>query len=79
MKFLESLKMAISSIKSNKMRSFLTMLGIIIGISSVITIVSLGQGGQNSITGKLNSIGATTVNVRAVSYTHLTLPTTERV
>jgi putative ABC transport system permease protein len=64
MKFLESLKMAISSIKSNKMRSFLTMLGIIIGISSVITIVSLGQGGQNSITGKLNSIGATTVNVR---------------
>ena len=64
MNFLESLKMAISSIKSNKMRSFLTMLGIIIGISSVITIVSLGQGGQSSITGKLNSIGATTVNVR---------------
>jgi putative ABC transport system permease protein len=64
MNFIESLKMAISSITSNKLRSFLTMLGIIIGISSVITIVSLGQGGQSSITGKLNSIGATTVNVR---------------
>ncbi len=52
MKFLENLKMALDSIKSNKMRSFLTMLGIIIGISSVITIVSLGKGGQNTITGE---------------------------
>ncbi|MCM8710708.1 ABC transporter permease [Clostridium sp. SYSU_GA19001] len=55
--------MAIESIKANKMRSFLTMLGIIIGISSVITIVSLGQGGQNTITGEFEKIGAATVNV----------------
>ncbi|MCM0649483.1 ABC transporter permease [Clostridium swellfunianum] len=59
----ENFKMAIDSILSNKMRSFLTMLGIIIGISSVITIVSLGQGGQNTITGEFEKIGAATINV----------------
>lgn len=40
---LENFKMAISSIRANKMRSFLTMLGIIIGIASVITITSVGE------------------------------------
>lgn len=55
--------MAIDSIVANKMRSFLTMLGIIIGISSVITIVSLGNGGQKSITGEFEKIGAATVKV----------------
>lgn len=63
MNFLESFKMAISSILSNKMRSFLTMLGIIIGISSVITIVSLGKGGQNYITEQFAKIGANTVSI----------------
>lgn len=52
MNLFENIKMAIDSILSNKMRSFLTMLGIIIGISSVISIVSLGVGGQNTITGE---------------------------
>ncbi|MBL4931234.1 ABC transporter permease [Clostridium paridis] len=59
----ENFKMALDSIISNKMRSFLTMLGIIIGISSVITIVSLGQGGQNSITGEFEKFGSSTVNI----------------
>jgi putative ABC transport system permease protein len=63
MKMLESLKMALSSILANKMRSFLTMLGIIIGISSVIAIVSLGAGGQSSITGEFEKIGASSVSV----------------
>ena len=42
----ESFQSALQSIKSNKLRSFLTMLGIIIGISSVITIVSMGAGAK---------------------------------
>jgi putative ABC transport system permease protein len=65
--FLENLKISIDSIKANKLRSFLTMLGIIIGISSVITIVSLGEGGKSTITGEFEKIGAATVtiNVRA--------------
>lgn len=67
MNLFENIKMAIDSIISNKMRSFLTMLGIIIGISSVISIVSLGLGGQNTITGEFEKIGVSTlkINVRA--------------
>ena len=42
--FLEYVKMALDNIRSNKGRSFLTMLGIIIGITSVVTIVSIGNG-----------------------------------
>lgn len=59
----ESFKIALDSILSNKMRSFLTMLGIIIGISSVITILALGEGGRNYITGTFENIGATTIEV----------------
>jgi len=60
---IENFKMALGSIISNKMRSFLTMLGIIIGISSVITIVSLGQGGQSTITSEFQKLGSATVNI----------------
>ena len=54
----EYLKMAVSNIKANKMRSFLTMLGIIIGISSVILIMSLGNGAKNVITEEMAGIAA---------------------
>lgn len=61
--FLENFKMAMESIKANKLRSFLTMLGIIIGISSVITIVSLGQGAKNSINEQISTLGASNVTI----------------
>lgn len=57
LKLLECLKVAFASLWANKMRSFLTMLGIIIGISSVITIVSLGQGSQAQIGNEFQKIG----------------------
>ena len=57
MNFLESLKGAIQNLKGNKVRSFLTMLGIIIGISSVITMSAIGKGGQQNITGDLKEGG----------------------
>jgi len=63
MNIFENVKMALSSIWANKMRSFLTMLGIIIGISSVIAVVSLGQGGQNLIMGEFEKIGTNTVSI----------------
>lgn len=56
--FLEYLKMAVSNIKANKVRSFLTMLGIIIGIASVILIMSLGNGMQDVISGELEGIAS---------------------
>lgn len=67
MNLMENVKMALASIWSNKMRSFLTMLGIIIGISSVIAVVSLGQGGQHTITGEFEKIGANTVLITVES------------
>ena len=56
--FYEYLKMAVSNIRANKMRSFLTMLGIIIGISSVILIMSLGNGAKNVITDQMSGIAS---------------------
>lgn len=53
----ESMKMAIRSIKTNKVRAFLTMLGIIIGVSSVIVLVSIGQGSSQSVQEEINSLG----------------------
>lgn len=54
---------AISSIWSNKIRSFLTMLGIIIGISSVVTIISLGNATEAEITGILSTLGVNKVTL----------------
>jgi len=57
--------MALDSIFANKMRSFLTMLGIIIGISSVIAILAVGNGAVQEITATFSDIGATTINLTA--------------
>lgn len=53
---LEYIKMALENIRANKGRSILTMLGIIIGISSVIMIISIGNGFQDQINDQLNSM-----------------------
>ena len=53
---LEYIKMALMNIKSNKGRSLLTMLGIIIGISSVILVISVGQGIAGEVSGQLNAL-----------------------
>lgn len=55
---LEFLKMAFDNIKANKGRSILTMLGIIIGISSVIMIISVGTGAKSQISDELNAMGS---------------------
>ncbi|AIQ46045.1 ABC transporter permease [Paenibacillus sp. FSL R7-0273] len=61
----QSMKMALKSILSSKVRAFLTMLGIIIGVSSVIALVSVGQGTTSQITESLSSLGTNqlTVNI----------------
>ena len=55
MSFFLSLKMAVKSILSNKLRTFLTMLGIIIGVAAVITAVGFAEGSTKSITSDLES------------------------
>ena len=54
----EYIKMAVQNIRANKGRSFLTMLGIIIGIASVIAIVSIGEGTKNQMNSEIDGIGS---------------------
>lgn len=63
MKFTQAVKVAIKSILSNKMRSFLTMLGIIIGISSVIILIAIGSGSRQAITNAIQSMGTNLLTV----------------
>ncbi len=57
MKLKQSVKMAVSAVLSNKMRSFLTMLGIIIGVLSVTLLISIVQGGTGTITESMEELG----------------------
>jgi len=63
MKFNNSFKTAIIGLKTNKTRSFLTILGIVIGIASVILMMSLGDGAQNLILKQIMSMGANNIYV----------------
>ena len=54
--FLEYVKIALMNIRSNKGRSFLTMLGIIIGISSVILIITVGSGVKNGVNSGIDDL-----------------------
>lgn len=63
MNIFEYFRTALASIASNRLRSFLTMLGIIIGISSVITILSIGEGGRRAVTGEFEKIGVNILEV----------------
>lgn len=58
MQILENIRLAFSSILANKMRALLTMLGIIIGISAVITITTIGSSIQKTLTNTFNSMGS---------------------
>ena len=59
----QAFKMAIKSIAASKMRTFLTMLGIIIGVCAVIVLVSVVQGSTGSITDSIESLGANSITV----------------
>lgn len=65
MLLLENIRMAIDSIFSNLLRSFLTMLGIIIGVAAVITILAVGNGATDEITSTFTDVGATTISLTA--------------
>ena len=58
-----SLKMALRSISSNKMRAMLTMLGIIIGVMALVVLVSLVSGATTSVTDAVNALGNSMLTV----------------
>lgn len=59
----ESFRIALEGLRANKLRTFLTMLGIIIGVWSVVALLSIGQGAQQSITDQVQGIGTNLVTV----------------
>lgn len=59
----EAFKMALLAMKSHKLRTFLTMLGIIIGIASVVSVVALGEGSKQNILSNISSIGTNTITI----------------
>ena len=70
MKWKNLVKVAFKSILKNRMRSFLTMLGIIIGVGAVILIVSLGEGAQANIQSNLTSLGSNLLMVSSGTSMH---------
>ncbi len=67
MNIIENIRIAIFSIKTNIMRSLLTMLGIIIGVASVIAVVTVGNGGRDYIISMLSSMGSNMVSITVKS------------
>ncbi|MFN2226782.1 MAG: ABC transporter permease, partial [Anaerolineae bacterium] len=63
MNLFQSLAVALGALATNKLRSGLTMLGIIIGISAVITLVSAGQGVQSVVAEQMEGIGSNLIFV----------------
>lgn len=63
MKISDTIKLSFSVLRTNKVRSFLTGLGIIIGIASVIVIISAGAGAQSLIINQLNSVGTNLIGI----------------
>lgn len=63
MSLLDSIKIALSSILAHKLRSGLTMLGIIIGVGSIITVVAIGQGGEASLKSQFVGTGSNMISV----------------
>ncbi|QDE31180.1 MacB family efflux pump subunit [Shewanella polaris] len=66
-RYIEAFKMALIAMLSHRVRTFLTMLGIIIGIASVVSVVALGNGSQQSVLENISSMGTNTIDVRSGS------------
>ena len=69
MRIRESVRIARRSLMANKMRSFLTMLGVIIGVGAVITMISIGRGARADISERIKSLGSNVLTIRPGSQT----------
>ena len=73
MELIEAVKLALQSLWANKMRSILTLLGVVIGVASVIMVVTLTNGAKVFVTSKINTYGADVVTVSKMPQTFITL------
>ena len=63
MNFSNLIKIAVKALGNNRMRGFLTMLGIIIGVASVITMLAIGQGSKKSIQAEISEMGSNMIMI----------------
>jgi putative ABC transport system permease protein len=61
--FAETIRVALGALRANKLRSLLTMLGIVIGVSAVIAVVALGRGAQKAVNDRISSLGTTLLTI----------------
>jgi putative ABC transport system permease protein len=73
MLFSEAIKLALQSLWANKMRTILTLLGVVIGVASVITVVTLTNGAKEFVTTKINTYGASVVTISKMPQTFITI------
>jgi putative ABC transport system permease protein len=73
MLFGEAFKLALQSLWANKLRSILTLLGVVIAVSSVIMVVTLTNGAKQFVTSKINTYGAATITVSKMPQTFMTI------
>ncbi|BBE33398.1 MacB family efflux pump subunit [Sphingosinicella microcystinivorans] len=62
-RFSEAFRMALLAMAAHRMRTFLTMLGIIIGIASVVSVVALGNGAQSKVMAQISDLGTNTIDI----------------
>jgi macrolide transport system ATP-binding/permease protein len=63
-RFNEAFRMALRAMRAHKLRTFLTMLGIIIGIAAVVSVVALGEGSRKQVLQNISALGTNTIDVR---------------
>ena len=73
MELIEGVKLALQSLWANKMRSILTLLGVVIGVASVIMVVTLTNGAKDFVTTKMNNYGAGVVTISKMPQTFITI------
>jgi putative ABC transport system permease protein len=73
MQFSEAVKLALDALWANKLRSILTLLGMVIAIASVITVMALSYGAKEFVTSKIDSYGAAVVTVSKMPQTFMTI------
>ncbi len=73
MELIEGVKLALQSLWANKMRSILTLLGVVIGVASVIMVVTLTNGAKDFVTTKINTYGAGVITISKMPQTFITI------
>jgi putative ABC transport system permease protein len=73
MELIEGVRLALQSLWANKMRSVLTLLGVVIGVASVIMVVTLTNGAKEFVTTKINTYGADVVTISKMPQTFITI------